>query len=162
MGPSSDPAGLRLAVNALHFGVRRSVNWPILALLATFGLSLAFGDLHPKLTLSFMLMSLALLALPFAFTQVVLEPGSRRAYALVIMVTPVVSVVLGAPLQAVGLRTVFSYEQWVGDWYRLEGATGNAAVFAALAFAGFAIGLHESTRAITPTLAFSSCSISPW
>ncbi len=71
-----------LAMNALRYGIRTTINWPILALLATFALSLAFGSLHPKLTLPLMLESLAILALPFAFTQVVLEPGSRRACAL--------------------------------------------------------------------------------
>jgi O-antigen ligase len=130
-----------LAVNALRFGVRRTPNWPILAQLATFGLGLAFGDLHPKLSLPLMLMSLAILALPFAFTQVVLEPGSRRACALVIMLTPLLSVALGGLLDVAGFGPLF------GDHYRrLQGATGNAAVFAALAFAGFAVALHESTR----------------
>ncbi len=129
-----------LVMNALRYGVRRTSNWPILALLATFILSLAFGDLHPKLTLPFMLMSLAILTLPFAFTQVVLEPGSRRAYAVVIMLTPLLSVALGGLLQLADLREVFSYQQWMENTYRLEGATGNAAAFAALALAGFALG----------------------
>jgi teichuronic acid biosynthesis protein TuaE len=137
---------LALAMNALRYGVRRTINWPIVALVASFLLSLAFGHLHPDLTLPFMLMSLALLALPFAFTQVVLEPGSRRALALVIMVTPLLSVALGGLLQLLGLREVFSYERWVGDWYRLEGGVGDAASFAALATAGFAVALHEATR----------------
>jgi hypothetical protein len=135
-----------LAMNGLRYGVRHTINWPILAFLATFALSLAFGDPHPKLTLPFMLMSLAILALPFSFTQVILEPGSRRLYALVIAALPLLSVVLGGLLQFAGLRTVFSYQQWVDHWYRLEGATGNAAVFATLAFAGFAVALHEATR----------------
>jgi hypothetical protein len=137
---------LALAANALHYGLRRSVNWPVLALLATFVLSLAFGNLHPKLTLPFMLESLALLALPFAFTQVVLEPGSRRVLALTIMLLPLLSVALGGLLQLLGLREVFSYERWVGEWYRLPGAVDDAATFAVLAFAGFAVALHEATR----------------
>jgi O-antigen ligase len=137
---------LALTANALHYGLRRSINWPVLALLASFVLSLAFGNLHPKLTLPFMLESLALLALPFAFTQVVLEPGSRRVLALTIMLLPLLSVALGGLLQLLGLREVFSYERWVGEWYRLEGAWGDAATFAALAFAGFAVALHEMTR----------------
>ncbi len=53
---------------------------------------------------------------------------------------------LGGLLQLADLRTVFSYDQWTEIWYRLEGATGNAAVFATLAFAGFAVALHEWTR----------------
>jgi teichuronic acid biosynthesis protein TuaE len=131
---------LALVMNALRYGVQRTIPWPILALLATFALSFAFGSLHPKLTFALMLESLAILALPFAFTQVVLEPGSRRACALVLMLTPLLSVALGSLLQLADLRTVFTH------WYRLEGATGNAGVFATLAFAGFAVALHERTR----------------
>jgi O-antigen ligase len=137
---------LALALNALRYGVYRTINWPILALLATLVLSIAFGDLHPKLTLPFMLLSLALLALPYVFTQVILAPGSRRAYALVIAFSPLISVALGGLLQAAGVRTIFSPKAWAAEVYRLEGATGNAAVFATLAFAGFAIALHEWTR----------------
>jgi hypothetical protein len=44
-----------LTINALRFGVRRTPNWPILGLLATFCLSPASCALHPKLTLAFML-----------------------------------------------------------------------------------------------------------
>ena len=135
-----------LAVNALHYGLRRTVNWPMLALLAVFVLSSAFGNPHPKLTLPLMLESLALLALPFAFTQVVLEPGSRRACAFAIMLLPLLSVALGGLLQLLGLREVFSYARWVGEWYRMPGAVDDAATFAVLAFAGFAVALHEATR----------------
>jgi O-antigen ligase len=137
---------LALALNALRHGVYRTINWPILALLAALVLSIVFGELHPKLTLPFMLESLALLGLPFAFTQVILAPGSRRAYALVIALSPLISVALGGLLQAADVRTIFSQEAWAAEVYRLEGATGNAAVFATLAFAGFAIALHEWTR----------------
>jgi hypothetical protein len=93
---------LGLAANALRHGIRLHGGWPVAALLATFVLGLALGDLHPKLTLPFMLMSLGILVLPFTFTQVVLAPGSRRAYALVIMITPLLSVVLGVLLQLSG------------------------------------------------------------
>jgi teichuronic acid biosynthesis protein TuaE len=137
---------LALALNALRHGVYRTINWPVLALLAALVLSIALGELHPKLTLPFMLLSLALLALPFAFTQVILAPGSRRAYALLIALAPSISIALGGLLQAAGVRTIFSQEAWAAEVYRLEGATGNAAVFATLAFAGFAIALHEWTR----------------
>ena len=139
-----------LAMSALRYGVRRTINWPILALVTTFGLSLAFGNLNPKLTLAFMLMSLAYLALPFAFTQVVLEPGSRRACALAIALAPLLSVALGAVLQLLGIWEVFSYGRWGGDWYRLQGAIGDAATFAALAFAGFVVAVHEATRPARP------------
>jgi O-antigen ligase len=48
-------------------------------------------------------------------------------------------VAIGALIQAAGIHTMFAD---VHD--RLEGATGNAGVFGALAFAGFAVALHES------------------
>jgi hypothetical protein len=57
-------------VNALRYGLRRSVNRPILALLAVFILSLAFGNPHPMLTFGFMVQGLLVPALPFASTQV--------------------------------------------------------------------------------------------
>ena len=133
-----------LVLNALRYGVRPSINWPILALVLVFGLNLALGRLHPKLTLFFMLASLAVLALPFAFTQVVLAPGSRRAYAAVIMLTPLLSLVLALLLDVAGIRPL-SLPDWV-EANRFEGAAGNAAVFATLGFSGLVVALHESTR----------------
>ena len=128
-----------LAANALHFGVRKSINWPILALIVVLGLNLLFGHLHDDLTTGLMVTGLSLLALPFAFTHVILAPDSRGVCALVIALTPLLSVVIGALIQAAGIHTMFAD---VHD--RLEGATGNAGVFGALAFAGFAVALHES------------------
>jgi O-antigen ligase len=133
-----------LAVNALRYGVSRTVNWPILALFLVLGLNLVFGRLHPELTPAFMLESLAVLALPFAFTQVVLAPGSRRNYAAVIMLTPLLSLALALLLDAAGIRPV-SLLVW-SRYARFEGAAGNAAVFAALGFSGLVVALHESTR----------------
>ncbi len=133
-----------LLANALRYGVRRTINWPILALVLVLGLSLAFGDLQPRLTLPFMLQSLMVLALPFAFTQVVLAPGSRPAYAAVIMLTPLLSLGLALLLGALGLRRL-PLPGWE-HLARFEGATGNAAVFAALCFSGLVVALHEATR----------------
>jgi teichuronic acid biosynthesis protein TuaE len=128
-----------LAISALHFGVRKSINWPILGLSVVFGLNLLFGHLHDDLTTGLMLTGLALLALPFAFTHVILAPNSRGVCTLVITLTPLLSVVIGALIQAAGIHTMFAD---VHD--RLEGATANAGVFGALAFTGFAVALHES------------------
>jgi teichuronic acid biosynthesis protein TuaE len=128
-----------LAVNALHFGVRKSINWPILALTVVCVLNLLFGHLHDDLTTGLMVTGVALLALPFAFTHVILAPDSRRVCTLVIALTPLLSVAIGALVQAAGIHTMFA-----GVHDRLEGATGNAGVFGALAFSGFAVALHES------------------
>ncbi len=133
-----------LALNALRHGVRRTINWPVLALILVLGLNLAFGDLNPRLTLPFMLGSLAVLALPFAFTQVMLAPGSRGTYATVIMLTPLLSVVLAVLLDVAGIRSL-SLLGW-SRYARFEGATGNAAVFAMLGFSGLVVALHESSR----------------
>jgi teichuronic acid biosynthesis protein TuaE len=129
---------LALLVNAWAHGVRRSINWPILALAAVLALNLLLGDLEPKLGLASMVEGFAILALPWTFTQVVLAPGSRHVCALVIASLPLLSVALGALLQAAGLGAFYTH--------RLEGATGNAAVFALLAFTGFAVAMHEATR----------------
>jgi O-antigen ligase len=129
-----------LAVNALHFGVRKSINWPILALIVVLALNLLFGHLHDDLTPGLMLTGLSLLALPFAFTHVILAPAARGVCTLVVALTPLLSVAIGALIQAAGIHTMFAD---IHD--RLEGATGNAGVFGALAFAGFAVVLHEST-----------------
>ena len=128
-----------LAANALHFGLRRSINWPILALTVVFALNLLFGQLHGDLTTGLMLTGWSLLALPFAFTHVILAPEARGICTVVVALTPSLSVAVGALLQAAGIYTMFAD---VHD--RLEGATGNAGVFGALAFAGFAVALHES------------------
>ena len=133
-----------LLVNAAKHGVRKSINWPILALAAVFALNLAFSDLDPKVKPLLMASAFGVLALPWAFTQGVLAPGSRRSLALAIALLPVLSVAVGAALWSIGMRDFFKY--------RLEGATGNAAVFALLAFTGFAVALHESTRRGRPFL----------
>lgn len=131
---------LAMVVNALRYGIRRSMNWPLVALVAAFALSLAGGAVHPKLSLAFMAMSLAIFALPWCFTSVILEPGSRRGLALVIMLTPLLSVAIGALMALAGIRPGFL------ELDRMEGATGNAAAFAILAFAGFVVALHEMSR----------------
>jgi O-antigen ligase len=151
-----------LGTNAFHYGIRRTVNWPILTLLAVSALSLLLGDLEPRLTPPFVLMSLGILALPFGFTQVVLAPGSRQVYGAVIMAAPLLSVLLGGLLQLAEIRTVFSYSKWLGESFRLEGATGDAAVFAMLAFTSFAVAVHEWTRPRRPHaiyLAFANLSL---
>ena len=135
---------LALLVNALRFGLRRGMYWPLAGLVAAFALSLAVGDPHPKLSLGFMVMSLGVFALPWGCTSVVLEPGSRRILALVIMLTPLLSVAVGAFMSTAGIRSTFP-----NSW-RLEGATGNAAAFALLAFTGFVVALHEMPRPNRP------------
>lgn len=133
-----------LLINAAKHGVRKTINWPVVALAAVFALNLAFGELDPKVNLLLMLSAFGVLAMPWLFTQVVLAPGSRRVCALTIASLPILSVALGGALTVLGMHPFFGF--------RLEGATGNAAVFALLAFTGFAVALHESTRRGRPFL----------
>jgi O-antigen ligase len=133
-----------LLVNAAKFGVRRTINWPILALLAVFALNLAFADLDPKVKPPLMASAFGVLALPWAFTQVVLARGSRRILAVTIASLAILSVAIAGVLALLGMREFFTW--------RLHGMTGNAGVFALLAFTGFAVALHESTRRGRPLL----------
>lgn len=133
-----------LLSSALRYGIRLQGAWPLAALIAIFGLGLTFGELHPELSLPFMLISLAILALPFTFTQVVLEPGSRQRHAMAIACLPALSLAIGACLQLAGVRAVYDPE-WTGA-LRLQGAAGIPAELALLGFAGFAAALHESSR----------------
>ncbi|HEX5077824.1 MAG TPA: O-antigen ligase family protein [Geminicoccaceae bacterium] len=133
-----------LLVNAARYGVRRSINWPVLALAVVYALNLAFAELDPKVDPLLMLSGFGVLALPWTFTQVVLAPGSRRVCAITISVLPILSVAIGAVAAALDMQPFFRL--------RLTGATGNAAVFALLAFTGFAVALHESTRRGRPLL----------
>jgi O-antigen ligase len=135
---------LALVANALRFGIRRTMYWPVAGLLAACALSVAAGDLHPKLTPGLMLMSLGVFALPWLCTSVVLEPGSRRVLALVIMLTPLLSVAIGAFMTVAGIHSSFP------EGHRLQGATGNPAAFAILAITGFAVALHEISRPKRP------------
>jgi O-antigen ligase len=130
-----------LLVNAAKQGMRRTINWPIAALALVFVLNLAFSDLDPKVHPVLMASAFGVLALPWTFTQVVLAPGSRRILALTIASLAPLSVVIGTVVASFGSHPL-----------RLQGATGNPAVFALLAFTSFAVALHESTRRGRPFL----------
>lgn len=140
---------LALLTNAAHFGFRRTMNWPILALLLTLGTSLAFGNPHPSLNPAHMLASFAFLALPFCFAQVRLEPGSRRRYGSMIAAMPLLSIALGVVLQALHVSTLFMQNDWSDD-YRLQGAVGDPEAMGVLACVGFAVALHEASRPRRP------------
>ena len=135
-----------LAANAVRYGVRRQANWPLAALLAVLVLSSAFGELHAKLTPLLMLEGFAVLALPFAFTSVVLAPGSRRGYGALIAVLPLLSALFGVLLGLAEPTPSWGFGGSFDGSYRLGGALGNAEAFALLALAGFAVALHEATR----------------
>jgi teichuronic acid biosynthesis protein TuaE len=137
---------LALIVNALSYGVRRKINWPIAALILVMVLSVSLGHLHPDLTPALMLEGLAVLALPFAFTSVAPGPGSRQPFALLILLLPLLSAVVGALMQLGDPVPHWGFQRTVEDPWRLAGAAGHPEPFAILAFSGFAVALHEISR----------------
>ena len=137
---------LALAFNALRYGVRRQINWPVAALIVVLALNLLLGDLHPKLTPFLMIEGFAVLVLPFAFTSVLLAPGSRHGYAIAIALLPVLSAAVGALMQLGDPVPQWGFQGGAGAPSRLAGATGHPEPFAILAFAGYAVALHEATR----------------
>ena len=126
--------------------MRRQVNWPVAALLAVLVLSPALGDLHPKLSPLLMLEGFAVLALPFAFTSVVLAPGSRRGYAALIAALPLLSALFGVLMGLAEPTPSWGFEGSFEGVYRFGGALDNPEAFALLAFAGLAVALQEMTR----------------
>jgi O-antigen ligase len=133
---------LALTVSALRYGLRPGINWPIAALLLVLALNLLFGRLQPQLTPVLMLEGLAVLALPFAFTSVVLEPLSQRSLGLVIALLPLLSAVVGALMQLGEPVPHWGFQESSEEPWRLAGAVGRPEPFAILAFCGFAVALH--------------------
>lgn len=122
---------------ALRFGAHRDIrNWPLLAVafLVLQTVWLSHGEPGP----SRMQVAVAAfaLALPWLVPQVRICPGFRRLPAFAAALTPMVSVGLGWELGFGGAP--------FDDW-RVQGAT-NSGWLAFLAYAGFAICLHEAMR----------------
>jgi O-antigen ligase len=134
-----------LAANAVRYGIRPKVaSWPLIAVLLLLVQSALVADLDPRLTLARMAIAALGLALPWSLAGVVVEPGTRARYALLIALLPSLCVALGLALQAAGLHAAYT-----GAGHRvlrLHGAS-NAGWLACLALAGFAIALHEAIRA---------------
>jgi O-antigen ligase len=134
-----------LAANAVRYGVRPGIaSWPLLAVLLLLLQSVLLADLDPRLTVTRMAVAALGLALPWSLPEVVLEPGTRARYALLIALLPCLCVALGLALQAAGVHAAYTGSATRG--LRLHGAS-NAGWLACLALAGFAIALHEAIRA---------------
>jgi O-antigen ligase len=140
-----------LAANAVRYGLRPEIlRWPLLAVGLLLVQSLLLADLDPRLTGPRMAIAALGLALPWSLAAVVLEPGTRARYALLIALLPSLCVAIGFGLQAAGL-----YAAVTGSDHRvprLHGAS-NAGWLVCLALAGFAIALHEAIRARQTALA---------
>ena len=139
------------AANAACYGLRpRIAGWPVLAVLLLLAESLLVADRDPELTLARMAIAALGLALPWSLPAVVVEPGTRARYALLIALLPGLCVAIGFGLQAAGLHA--AYTGSTTRVLRLHGAS-NAGWLACLAFAGFAIALHEAIRGRRPGFA---------
>lgn len=133
-----------LLANVAHYGLRLDgVNWPLVAALWLLCQSLLLADLDPAITPAALLAAALSFALPWCLVHVALEPGSRARYALLIALLPTLCVLAGAMLEVLELHPLFSGSR--GRGYRLQGAS-NAAWLAFLAFAGFAVALHDAVR----------------
>ncbi|HLT01315.1 MAG TPA: O-antigen ligase family protein [Geminicoccaceae bacterium] len=135
---------LALLANAARYGVRLDlVNWPLLAVLLLLCQSLLLADLDPAITPAALLEATLGFALPWCLVHVALRPGSRARYALLIALLPTLCVIAGAVLDWLGIHPLFAGS--AGRGARLQGAS-NPGWLAFLAFAGFAIALHEAVR----------------
>jgi O-antigen ligase len=133
-----------LAANAYRYGLRPGIaGWPLLAVLLLLLESALLADRAPQLSAARMAIAALGLALPWGLPAVAVEPGTRARYALLLALLPSLCAVLGLALQAAGL-----YDAVTGSAtrvLRLQGAS-NAGWLVCLAFAGFAIALHEAIR----------------
>jgi O-antigen ligase len=133
-----------VAANVVRLGLRRDiVNWPLLAVALLAAQSVTLADLEPRLTLSAMAFAALDLALPWSLVHLVVAPGSRARYALLMALLAAVCVAAGLVLHLMDVRGLYFGSATRGP--RLHGAS-NAGWLACLAFAGFAIALHEALR----------------
>ena len=134
-----------LAANAVRYGVRPGiVGWPLAAVLLLLLLSALAADRDPHLTVGRMAIAALGLALPWSLPEIGVEPGTRARYALLIALLPCLCVAAGFALQAFSLHAAYTGSDH--RILRLHGAS-NAGWLVCLAFAGFAIALHEARRA---------------
>lgn len=133
-----------VAANVVRLGLRRDiVNWPLLAVALLAAQSVTLADLEPRLTLSAMAFAALDLALPWSLVHLVVAPDSRARYALLMALLAAACVAAGLALHLMDVRGLYFGSATRG--LRLNGAS-NAGWLACLAFAGFAIALHEALR----------------
>lgn len=159
-GPRQTLVALALIVCALKFGVRREINWPLLAFGAIFVINLVISDLHPHLNFGLMAACLAVVVLPWCTTQVILPAGTRRHFGLMVALAAPFSVLASGAFDLLGADGAYRLPRFILGWLgpligdaglgktylRLQGASGNPAELAMLAFAGLAASLNEWTR----------------
>ena len=133
-----------LAANLQRFGVRPGItNWPLLAVVLLALSSVLRADPDPRLHLGLMALAALDLALPWSLAQMIVAPGSRARLAWLLALLAPACVAAGLVLDLLDVRGLYFGSTTRG--LRLHGAT-NAGWLAFLAFAGFAIALHEAVR----------------
>ncbi len=133
-----------LAANAARYGTRPGLlSWPLLAVLLLLLETALLADCDPQLTVARIAIAALGLALPWSLPEVCVEPGTRARYALLIALLPGLCVALGLALHVAGLHAVYTGSDH--RVLRFHGAS-NAGWLVCLAFAGFAIALHEAIR----------------
>ncbi len=95
---------LALGINVVRFGIRPRINAPLVALVVIFLATLAFADMHPKLTQYQMWKSLLGLMFPFFFISVNYNPKAIGRLLLVIALMPAFSIVSASFLDLGGFR----------------------------------------------------------
>jgi O-antigen ligase len=137
---------IALIGHALRYGLPSGVrNWPVLAAGLLLLQSLLVAG--PGLSAGSMVLAAFALALPWALSQLTIEPGRRERHAVVIMLLPALCLLAGFLTEILGLYSVHV------DYIRVQGAS-NSGWFAFLAYIGFAVALHEALRAGSARLAY--------
>ena len=139
--------GLLVAALAVHlgrFGVRHGItNWPLLAVVILALQSFLLARPEPRLDPGIMALAALDLALPWSLAQMIVTPGSRARLALLLASLATACVAVGLVLDLMDVRDLYFGSASRG--VRLHGAS-NAGWLAFLAFAGFAIALHEAVQ----------------
>jgi O-antigen ligase len=133
-----------LVANLQRFGVRSGIpNWPLVAVVLMAVSSALRAQPDPRLHLGMMALAALDLALPWSLVLLRVAPGSRARFAWLLALLAPACVAAGVLLDLLDVRSLYFGSTTRG--LRLHGAT-NAGWLAFLAFAGFAIALHEAVR----------------
>lgn len=124
-------------------GMRLKLAHPLVALSAMLAITFAFADWHPRLTADIALKAFVGLALPFVFLTIRWSREATVRHIRMIALLPVVSVAVGALLQAAHAYSLLDVE-FTGA-VRVQGAN-IAPHLAMLAFVAIAVAFIEIKR----------------
>ncbi|WP_135556621.1 O-antigen ligase family protein [Paenibacillus cymbidii] len=127
----------------LQYGLRFKLGYPLAALLAMLLMTFTVSDWFPRLTAGIALKAYIGLAIPFVFLLIRWNAETAKRHIRLICLLPLVSVVVGALLQAAHLYSLLDVE-FTGA-VRVQGAN-IAPHLAMLAFLGITVALLELKR----------------